>query len=281
MKRIKPNWQKNDLWFQETIGISNRDGCLFKRFIFPSFAIQELLAKLRVDSKEYISNTNKEGQEMCKIKAQQTHLEKQVHQLSVQPAQNTLAGEQSQKLPSLCWAVHTMGTRWPGVRGRTFHFSSEMHGNSPVNSEAAPQAPDRRKKFSSLDVSCPGLPAPHSDKRNSKPNRLLLQSQGNKHWAGKGLQRCYSTGSHVVSWDGPMPIAGPAAPSASLHLPSCCFARRKQRTPTELPALLHRPAERGGPSPEPFQALYKYPFSLFPLHLRESFQTPAKGWAIG
>lgn len=50
-----------------------------------------------------------------------------------------------------------------------------------------------------------------------------------------------------------------------------------KRTPTELPALLHRPAERGGPSPEPFQALYKYPFSLFPLHLRESFQTPAKG----
>lgn len=81
-----------------------------------------------------------------------------------------------------------------------------MHGNSPVNSEAAPQAPDRRKKFSSLDVSCPGLPAPHSDKRNSKPNRLLLQSQGNKHWAGKGLQRCYSTGSHVVSWDGPCPL---------------------------------------------------------------------------
>lgn len=70
--------------------MSNRDGCLFKRFIFPSFAVQELFAKLRVDSEEYISNTNKEGQEMCKIKARQTHLEKRVHQLSMQPAQKAL-----------------------------------------------------------------------------------------------------------------------------------------------------------------------------------------------
>lgn len=60
------------------MGISNKDGCLFKRFefIFPNFAVQEFSAKLRVDSEEFTSNTTKEGQEMCKIKDQQTHLKK-------------------------------------------------------------------------------------------------------------------------------------------------------------------------------------------------------------
>lgn len=78
MKRITPNWQTNYLWFQETLGISNRDGCLFKRFkfIFPNFAVQEFSAKLRVDSEEFTSNTTKEGQEMCKIEDQQTHFKK-------------------------------------------------------------------------------------------------------------------------------------------------------------------------------------------------------------
>lgn len=77
-KWILPNWQENYVRFQETLGISNRDGCLFKRFefIFPNFAVQEFFAKLRVDSEEFTSNTNKEVQEMCKIKAQQIHLKK-------------------------------------------------------------------------------------------------------------------------------------------------------------------------------------------------------------
>lgn len=78
MKRILPNWQENYVRFQETLGISNRDGCLFKRFefIFSNFAVQEFFAKLRVDSEEFTSNSNKEVQEMCKIKAQQIHLKK-------------------------------------------------------------------------------------------------------------------------------------------------------------------------------------------------------------
>lgn len=52
------------------LGISDRDGCLFKRFIFPDFAAWELFAKLRVDSEEFTSNSNTEVQEMWKIPAQ-------------------------------------------------------------------------------------------------------------------------------------------------------------------------------------------------------------------
>lgn len=58
-------------------GLSNTDGCLFKRFafIFPDFAVQEFFAKSRVDSEEFTSNTGK-VQEMCKIKAQLIRLKK-------------------------------------------------------------------------------------------------------------------------------------------------------------------------------------------------------------
>lgn len=52
------------------LGISNRDGCLFRRFIFPDLAVWEFFAKLRVDSEAFTNNTNTEVQEMCKIKAQ-------------------------------------------------------------------------------------------------------------------------------------------------------------------------------------------------------------------
>lgn len=52
------------------LGIRNRDGCLFKRFIFLDFAVRDFFAKPRVDSEEFTSNSTREGQEMCKIKAQ-------------------------------------------------------------------------------------------------------------------------------------------------------------------------------------------------------------------
>ena len=78
MQRILPNWQENYIWFHKILGISNRDGCLFKwfEFIFPDFTVWESFAKPRVDSEEFTSNTNKEVQEMCKTKAQQIHLKK-------------------------------------------------------------------------------------------------------------------------------------------------------------------------------------------------------------
>lgn len=76
------------------MGISNKDGCLFKRFefIFPNFAVQEFSAKLRVDSEEFTSNTTKEGQEMCKIKDQQTHLKKKKKLANVSASQAAYGG---------------------------------------------------------------------------------------------------------------------------------------------------------------------------------------------
>lgn len=66
-------------------GISNTDGCLFKRFvfIFPDFALQEFFAKPRADSEELTSNPGKEVQETCKIKAQPIRLKK-----ATQPSQS-------------------------------------------------------------------------------------------------------------------------------------------------------------------------------------------------
>lgn len=117
------------------MGISNKDGCLFKRFefIFPNFAVQEFSAKLRVDSEEFTSNTTKEGQEMCKIKDQQTHLKKKKSSQMCQPARQPTAGgprQQDCAAEARCTCQVSKGR---ALTARAFLCSSGKLENYPVN----------------------------------------------------------------------------------------------------------------------------------------------------